>query len=410
MKVRQKWKSLALCFLMLMTLLPLSSMTVRAEETLFNADNGMFIDNKIAFDGEDCSFYVTGTCTSDNKYKFLVEYKGKYYYQGESVTEGVSDSLETALGDAKLLSKGNKVSFVTNLDEYDNEEDFRASLENYKVLVYDEEDNLKYTIKQSELQKYASNTNMGHDLTITCTGSITNSTGKIVGKNYKLSGCIVNELKIIGNGDSYEYENGGTSADYEFGFLGKNGDYTYEATLCDGYVTKGSFNQSGVFEGQDLDAVNSAMGTVADPKNPTLTFSNIPKKKCESFELTISSDIDAQINFNGQGSEKYSKKAKFTVDSNGTFFYSASTADGGYTEGSVKVSCIKDNASSNEKWVPDDWNGEGSDTANPNIVQTGIFGSMKFLRYIGLALVLLGCGILVAKKKGISFKKGGKQS
>ena len=39
MKVRQKWKSLTLCFLMLMTLLPLSSMTVRAEETLFEADN-----------------------------------------------------------------------------------------------------------------------------------------------------------------------------------------------------------------------------------------------------------------------------------------------------------------------------------------------------------------------------------
>ena len=124
-----------------------------------------------------------------------------------------------------------------------------------------------------------------------------------------------------------------------------------------------------------------------DIKNPTLKLSDIPSKKCESFELTISSDIDSQISFNGSGNDKYSKKATFTVDSNGVFYYSASTADGGYTEGSVKVSCIKDNASSNEKWVPDDWNGEGSDTANPNIVQTGIFGNMKIFRYVGIFLV-----------------------
>ena len=94
------------------------------------------------------------------------------------------------------------------------------------------------------------------------------------------------------------------------------------------------------------------------------------------------------------------------MNSNGIYNYSASTADGGYTEGSVEIKCIKESDTSDEKWIPEDWNGDGSDTANPNIVQTGIFGNMKIFRYIGIFLVCLGVVILVAKKKGFNFKKG----
>lgn len=405
--IRQRRRLLALCLLMLITMMySLGGKTVSAEEKLFNVDDGIFVNDELP----DVTWCISGKYVASNKYKLISEYDSKYYYNYDTSNGSYSEtsSLDDAINDANLNKNGDSVAIYSNMAGAVTSEYFTEEYAKYKLLVYSEDGTKKYTIKYTDLPKYLGNTTRTVNVSFNCVDNVTDSAGNVVAKTYSVSGGTVNSLILKGTDNEYSFQNETFDENYKFSFYGKDGDYAYEISFTDGYEATGTFNQSGIYTGQP--SLSNDFPTMAEIKNPILKLSDIPTKKCDSFELTITSDIDAQIWFNGSGNDKYSKKATFTVDSNGTFFYSASTADGGYTEGSVEIKCIKESDTSNEKWVPDDWNGEGSDTANPNIVQTGIFGSMKFLRYIGLALVLLGCGILVAKKKGISFKKGGKQS
>ena len=409
MKVRQKWKSLALCLFMLMTLLySLIPINVNAEEKLFKAEDGVFMSDTLVFRDSEDMFFVGGISLTDTKYKYITQYDGNYYYFNQTtVSREKTSNIDEAIQNCTLVGKGDFINLLTNVAVDAEEKDFKEKLSSYKTLVYDEKGDLIYTIPQTDLYKYAENTSISHDVSVQCTGDFTNASGIVVGKNYKVTPSSVSYISLCdAEGSYYCFE--GTDS---FGLQAPNGDFTYEITLSDGYVYTGKLTQDGVPDASKIatDEYNKNTPIAEDIKYPTVNVSDIPTKKCDSFTLTISTDMDCEIEFNGSGSGSYTKSAKFKVEDNGTFTYSATSPDGGCTTGSITVSCIKDDGEENEKWSPANWSGDSSDTGNPNIVQTGIFGSMKIFRYIGIVLVCLGFGVLLLKKKGFSFKKGGKQ-
>lgn len=334
-------------------------------EKLIEASSGVFTNNKV----NDCC-NISGKVVTDTAYKYVIKTDSTYISNGAEGT-----NLDSVLENTSPYSKGDYIYICST----------EPSIDKNKLLVYTDSDELKYEIKFSELYKYCNNTDTSHNVSVVLKAPIKESKGydkeytvgntftfnsKDIAVVYITTGKRLGTFDEDGDGElDYEYDsfysfsnNSHEASSFDVDFISPNGEYDYEVEMSDGFVVTGKVTQSGVVpeseRHQNLDELNDIFGTVPDPKNPTLKLSDIPSKKCESFELTISSDIDAQINFNGIGGEEYLKSAKFIVDSNGIYNYSATTADGGYTEGTIKIDCIQTN-SGNGTWTPVDWNGQG---------------------------------------------------
>lgn len=73
---------------------------------------------------------------------------------------------------------------------------------------------------------------------------------------------------------------------------------------------------------------------------PVITFSEIPEKTDEEFELIMYSDIDALLTFNGKNNGKHGQSDSFRINSNGDYSYSAMTADGEEVSGVLTITCF----------------------------------------------------------------------
>lgn len=394
--IRQKLSSLALCLVMLMTMF--TPIQAHAEEKLIKADVGVFSNGALV------SYTLSGTVITDNKYKFIIKDTEGYNCSNANGFSYSSTDLDEVLAKAEVYKKGETI-YATFTDDTD------------MLLVYSDSDEKKYEIALKKLSKYCDNTTTNHTVTVTLKSALTDSDGQVIGNTYSFNGVGISRVNIYTDENNYfTYSNDSySSTPFNVDLTGANGTYTYEVTMADDYVVTGTLTQSGVTDPGNVsqnntDELAENMPPAEKVKNPTVTLSKIPTKKCDSFKLTITSDIDAQFAFNGEVVNDYKKEATFTVNTNGTLFYSATTAEGGYTEGTVEVKCIKEPADEEKTpWTDNDWGGKPSGKAGQNnLVQTGLFDNgINFSMYIGAVLVLLGAGILVAKKKGFSLKKGG---
>lgn len=347
--IRRRRGLSVLCLLMLITMLYLWGSPVSAEEKLFKASDGIFKDDEFNFEEDGANFGFFGKSISKTAYKYVTEYNGTYYYEVSDGSNFSTDDLTKALSEAVVIKEGDRIFIPTNLSGEETKTAYQSKASEYTTYVYTESDELKYTITHDKMSDFVSNTSISHEVSITRGSAVTDSSGNIIGYYYSVSNNKISYLNLSIGDLSYAV---GIS-DGKFKFTGVNGTYDYEATLADGYIVTGKLEQTGVVpETQEYDFTPD---TYTEVQNPKLSVSGIPKKKCESFELTITSDIDAQINFNGQGKEKYSKKATFTVDSNGTFYYTAVTKDGGYTQESITIDCIGRDEGT---WEPEAWSGQ----------------------------------------------------
>ena len=329
------------------------------EEILFDVYDGTFVNDELL----DIVRHISGTYKASNSYKLISEYDGRYYYNYDFKTASCSSTndLDKAIEEAVVYKKGDEVSINSDMAGDSVYESFLESYKKYTLLVYTAEGKEKYSIKYTDLPKCLGNTRKIINLSFVCVGDITDRVGNVIAKQYKVLGGTPSAITVTGISGEYFFQNETERDDYTFDFYGADGTYNYSAELTNGYVVTGTITQSGIYTGHDASNLEQDIPAVdIEIKKPTVTLSDIPETECESFELTITSDIDAHFWFNGEWTDTYSKSAKFTITSNGVFHYLVSTKDGGNTEGTVTIDCIQTGGTvgNEEPWTPVDWTGK----------------------------------------------------
>ena len=181
MKIRQRWKTLALCFLMLLTLTPLN---VNAEEKLVKADVGVFTDGGLV------GSTLSGKIVTDSKYKFIVKGADGYSCSNADGFSYSSTDLDELLKKAQTYKKDDTI-FITFNDSAD------------KLLVYSESDEKKYEITLDDLSKYCSNTTTNHTVTVTLKAALTDSDGQVIGNTYSFNGIGISRVNIYTDENNY---------------------------------------------------------------------------------------------------------------------------------------------------------------------------------------------------------------
>lgn len=142
-----------------------------------------------------------------------------------------------------------------------------------------------------------------------------------------------------------------------------------------------------------VDKLNNIITDEQDTRVPNVTFGDLPSNatKGEPITITMFSDIEAVLMFNGRSSGTPVKSYTFTVSQNGEYSWSAKTEAGKYSSGKFAVNCF----SSELKSVNYGSYGSGGITSLP---KTGGVNTMAVV--LSGIIVVLG-GICVIKKDAI---------
>jgi hypothetical protein len=181
-----------------------------------------------------------------------------------------------------------------------------------------------------------------------------------------------------------------------------DGNYNYTIYMNDGTSMSGIVT---IATGQSP-TVTKAVDTTL----PVVTFSDFPTEKVTSYsyKLTMYTNVDAKMCFDGTYSTNYCKEYDFYVTANGIYTYSVETSAGLTTAGAITVDFFDDTVSRSE----DTFSGSGTILGDPvgdgedytensteeivnesELVQTGMYnvgllvGAVVVI-LVGLALVL----------------------
>lgn len=134
-------------------------------------------------------------------------------------------------------------------------------------------------------------------------------------------------------------------------------------------------------------------GATGEVVSPKVSFSELKKGVLSGTPVTLTmySDIDAILMFNGEASTEAVKEKAFTVRQNGAYTYTARTKDGGETTGVFTVDCFVDDASATDFGTYN----QGGTTFLP---QTG--GTSTLAVVLSGIFMMIG-GIAIAKKDAL---------
>lgn len=87
---------------------------------------------------------------------------------------------------------------------------------------------------------------------------------------------------------------------------------------------------------------NKVEDNAVNKQDPKVTFSDLPSNATKGNPVTVTmySDIDAVLMFNGRSSGAPVKSYDFTITQNGSYSWSATTESGGSSNGSLSVNCF----------------------------------------------------------------------
>ena len=134
-------------------------------------------------------------------------------------------------------------------------------------------------------------------------------------------------------------------------------------------------------------------GATGEVVSPKISFSELKKGVLSGTPVTLTmySDIDAILMFNGEASTEAVKEKAFTVRQNGAYTYTARTKDGGETTGVFTVDCFVDDASATDFGTYN----QGGTTFLP---QTG--GTSTLAVVLSGIFMMIG-GVAIAKKDAL---------
>lgn len=134
-------------------------------------------------------------------------------------------------------------------------------------------------------------------------------------------------------------------------------------------------------------------GATGEVVSPKISFSELKNGVLSGTPVTLTmySDIDAILMFNGEASTEAVKEKAFTVRQNGAYTYTARTKDGGETTGVFTVDCFVDDASATDFGTYN----QGGTTFLP---QTG--GTSTLAVVLSGIFMMIG-GVAIAKKDAL---------
>lgn len=185
----------------------------------------------------------------------------------------------------------------------------------------------------------------------------------------------------------FEYmnsEDGGNVTEIKKMPVTSNGDYVIEV---DGSLTsaKCTVTVDGITKWEETSNENA--------KTPKVTFGDLESGILDGtpIAVTMYSDIDAVLMFNGESSINATKEYSFTVSHNGSYEWHAITESGEEVSGVFEVDCFVDEAESINLGAY----GSGGNTVLP---QTG---GISTLMAVMSGLLLMVGGTLIAKKEAL---------
>lgn len=345
-----------------------------------------------------------------DKLKYVIEYDGNYYpaishtYDGEvdKVTVYEFDTEKTtskeALEKAVKVEKGNYIKLSYKIFEAKDSKELNQKLENSKLHIYDE---------NKEVKKYALNDfeNKGVDFNDLFKDEDTK--GKVVVKAEENHVTVNWELGKDNYPDYFKIEGtlvdkglqGKSTDSYEFDFEGESGEYNYYFVDTNGNSYEGKVFLSVEDKGDGTSPITST-------KKPKVRIIGIPDsiEEGSTFELTIKTDIDSYIEFNGQVTGLTSS-ASFTIKENGVYKYSVESEAGKMVEGEKSITCFvkrKGNDIGKDPWDGDD-KGDNEDPApKPTPAPTGVYekeSTFNPLYPIAIVLIIGVVAIILVRRK-----------
>lgn len=366
------------------------------------------------------------TSTAKNRgYKYILAYNNTY----KAVKDGSVDfigcnSISNALDNSTPVVS-DYLYIDLNFPKSKDWATYKNDLNNCYILVFDSSDNPMYKIPYTKIGDYTAEFESSSekteeqlkneglvDISVKVSDAINDSKGRIIGHKVKFawdlkytlgSGAqdIVTAIGVSGVSDYVLSDGSYTSTKGEciFDVTGLNGNHEYTIYTAGGLKFTGKFKFKDIYVYED-DGSNDFDGT-----KPTVNISGIPSsaENGTTFDITMTSDVDAILTFNGRNNGGYGKSATFTISENGKYNYSAVSKFGVATEGYIEVNCF----SAKKEYVEGDrdtrWTGD-SETIS-SLAQTGIYHWYIFV--IAGVLIIAGIFVLLNSKYHFIKKIGG---
>ena len=375
--------------------------------------------------------------------KYVYEYNGKYYASESVELDGEEEkydacvfkkeysSLEDAEKAAQEIKKGLPVFInlkVLNLENVSQLSNVKLSIyrgsDKVKTVTLDRLDLVSGTDDSLDSNTSSDNSNISNPK---ADGKVSVSVDKVTVKE-KDVGKQVNKVSVSwdlkndnavnfiieGTGDTTPIDSAKGKVTVKVTLY--NGSYNYLLNAESGKVYKGKIKIANKYMDarkyleEDKNSKTKKEYLAKDEPAPKLTLSEIPKRKNigQSFDLTISSNEEATITFNGKVSDGYVKKAKFNIIRNGEYPYSAINKSGKETIGVIKINCFKNLTSDRNSF----WSGNtiGGKTVSvvKRLVQTGMYDTKMLVvaAVLGISgVVTLGYEFYKKRRKGGSNAK-----